>query len=77
MKYYIERNKWLRLKHNHIRCNNLCLVETVVDKACILGLINILVVFIKEEQAKAKKVENAGDKQYKKTNLSWVKKYFI
>lgn len=36
-----------------------------------------LVVFLKEEQAKVKGVENTLDKHYKDNNSSWAGKYFI
>lgn len=46
------------------------MVEIIVNKADILRLINALAVFIKQKQAKIKKIENVGNKQCKKADLS-------
>lgn len=46
------------------------MTETLVNKAGILRFIDILLVFIKQDQAKAKKVKNIKDKQYKEDDLS-------
>ena len=50
---------------------------TAADKAGILGFIDVLAIFIKQEQAKARGVENAKDEQRKEANSSCVKKYPI
>ena len=38
---------------------------------------DVLVVFIKQKQVKAREIENIGDKQQKKVDSSWAKKYPI
>lgn len=43
---------------------------TVADKVGVLGFIDALAVFIKQEQAKPRGVENAGEKQCKEANSS-------
>ncbi len=50
---------------------------TAADKVGVPGLIDALAVFIKQEQAKARRVDNVGDEQYKEANSSWAKKYSI
>ncbi len=47
------------------------------DKASIPGFIYALTVFIKQEQAKARGVDNIGDEQRREANSSWAKKYPI
>lgn len=42
----------------------------MTNKAGIPRFIDILVVFIKQEWAKAKEIENVRDEQHKETNLS-------
>ena len=49
----------------------------MADKIGVLKFIDALAVFIKQEQAKVRSVDNVGNKQYKEANLSWVKKYPI
>lgn len=52
-------------------------MKTIIDKAGILRLINVLAVIIKHEQAKIKKVENILNKHFKNNNLSQTGKYFF
>lgn len=40
----------------------MCLAKIIVNKANIQGFINILMVFIKQKQAKTKKEKNASNK---------------
>ncbi len=48
-----------------------------MDKAGVPGFIDALAVFIKQEQAKARGVDNVGDKRRKKADSCWVRKYPI
>lgn len=53
------------------------MTKTIVDNANIPKLRDTLVVFIKQEQAKAKHIENVNNKHQKSNNSSWIKKYLI
>lgn len=53
------------------------MTKIVADNASILKLVDFLAMFIKQKQAKVKKVENILNKYYKNNNLSQVDKYFI
>ena len=77
LKLYIEKSGWPRLKHSQLSYNYWCLTGRIADKAGILGFIDALAVFIKQEQAKAKGIKNAEDEQYKEADLSWAKNYPI
>ena len=62
LKWYIEKNGRLRLQHSQLSYNYSCLARTAVDKAGISKFINALAVFIKQKQAKERKVDNIRDK---------------
>lgn len=49
----------------------------MVNISDVPGFIEALVIFIKQKQAKVKRVENAGDEQCKEANSRWAKKYPI
>lgn len=49
----------------------------VVDKADILGFIDLLAAFIKWKQTKSRRIENITNNQYEKVDTSCIKKYFI
>lgn len=49
------------------------MAKTVFNNTGILALIDILVIFIKQEQFKVKSVENICNKYQKDNNPSWVK----
>ncbi len=53
------------------------MVRTAADKTGVLGFIDVLAVFIKQEQAKPRKVYNVANKQLKEANSSWARKYLI
>ncbi len=50
---------------------------TAADKAGAQGLIDTLMVFIKQEQAKARGIDIVGDKRHKRADSSWARKYSI
>ncbi len=52
-------------------------VGTMADKTGVLGFIDALAVFIKQERVKARRVDNVGDKRHKEADLSWAEKYAI
>ncbi len=62
LKWYIEKSEWLRLGRSRLSCNYWCLAGTAADKASVPGFIDVLAVFIKQEQAKARETDNVGDK---------------
>lgn len=51
--------------------------KTIAKNTNVLGLINVLIVFIKQKQARVKKVKNTVNKHYKNDNSSWPGKYSI
>lgn len=53
------------------------MTEIVANKASILKLVNILIIFIKQKQAKIKKIENTLKNCCKDNNSSWINKYSI
>ena len=53
------------------------MAETRVDKAGVPGLIDALVVFIKQKGAKVRGKESASNKHQKEDNSSWARKYPI
>ena len=77
MKWHIERHQRVRLEYSRLSCNYWCLAETAVDKAGVPGFIDALAVFTRQERAKARGVENAGDERRKEVDSSWSKKYPI
>lgn len=70
LKWHIEKNEWEKLQYSRFSSNYWYLAKTIVDKAVVPGFIDILVIFIKQEQTKAKEVDNAKDKQCKEVNSS-------
>ncbi len=62
LKWYIEKSERLRLGYSRLSCNYWCLAGTAADKAGVPGFIDVLAVFIKQERAKARGVDNVGDK---------------
>lgn len=58
LKKHIERNEHERLQHSRVNSNYQYLAKTVVNKADVSEFINTLVLFIKQKQAKAKRVVN-------------------
>ena len=70
LKWYIEKSEELKLGHCQLSYNYWCLARTAVDKTGVLGFIDTLAVFIKQERVKAKKIDNAKNKQCKKGDLS-------
>lgn len=61
LKLYIERSKWLKLRHIWLSYNYCCLAMIMAEKAGIPRYIDVLMVFIKQMWAKAKKIKNTGD----------------
>lgn len=53
------------------------MAKIIVDKASLLRFIDMFTVFIKQEWAKARRIDNARDKQCKEVNASSVEKYSI
>ena len=47
LKWHVEKDKCIRLRHSWPSSNYWCLAETTADKANIPGLIDVLAVFIK------------------------------
>lgn len=76
-KYHFEKDKYWRLQYSYLSINYWYFTKTIANKSNILGLINALAVFIKQEQAKSKMVENTLDKCRKNDNLCWIVKYSI
>lgn len=77
LKWHLEKNVYQKLQYNCLSTNYQCLVKTAADKANIPGLVNVLAVFIKQERAKVKEVENTLNKCRKDENSSWAGKYSI
>ena len=77
LKWHIAKDKYIRLRYSRLSSNYWYLIETVVDKIGVSGLIDILAVFIKQKRAKAKGEENVFNKCQKEDDLSWARKYPI
>ncbi len=77
LKWYIEKNERLKLGHSRLSCNYWYLVGTVADKADVSRFIDALAVFIKQDRAKVRGVDNVGDKRRKEADSSWTRKYPI
>lgn len=77
LKWYIKKNKHVRLQHSQLNSNHFWLAEIAANKAGVPGFIDRLVVFIKQKWAKAKEKKNAGDEQYIEADSSWPRKYLI
>lgn len=59
--WYIGRNEQERWQYSRFSKNYWYLAETIVDKLDVPGFINLLAVFIKQEQVKAKNLKNVED----------------
>ena len=70
LKWHLEKDERRRLQYSRLSTNYWCLAETEADKAGILGLVDALAVFIKQEQAKIKGVESTRDRRHKDKNSS-------
>ncbi len=77
LKWYIEKSERLRLGHSQLSCNYWCLAGKAADKASVPGCKDALAVFIKQKRAKARRVDNVGDKRRKEADSSWARKYPI
>lgn len=56
------------MRHSKPSSNYCCLVKTVVNKAIISKLIDVLAICIKQEQVKQIDIESTGNKHYKENN---------
>ena len=77
LKQYLRKDKHWKLQYSCLSINYLCFAEIAANKANVLRLIDVLTVFIKQEQAKVKEVKNMRDGCCKNDNQSWVGKYPI
>lgn len=70
LKWHLRKNKYQKLQYSCLSINYWCLAETTADKASVLGLVNALAIFIKQEQANIKKGESTLYKRHKNNNSS-------
>ena len=77
LKWHLGKDECRRLQYSCLSTNYWCLAETAADKTGVSGLVDALAVFIKQEQAKVKRVESTPNKRCKDDNSSWAGKYFI
>lgn len=70
LKWYFRKNEYLKLQYSHLSTNCSCLTKLTADKAYVLRLVDALAIYIKQEQAKVKKLKSTFNKRYKDYNSS-------
>lgn len=77
LKQHFGKDECQKLQYNYLSTNYWYLAKIVTDKTNIPGLVDALTVFIKQEQAKVKGIENMCNGYYKDDNSSQADKYSI
>lgn len=70
LKQHFGKDERQRLEYSYLSTNYNCFAETAPNKAGVLGLMDTLVVFIKQKQAKIKEVKSMCNKHHRNNNNS-------